>query len=852
VPELEALVREHPLREFFRFQLMLALYRCGRQADALEAYREARRTLLEDRGLEPSRQLRELERAILAQEPALDAPRQPRPRSPLAARRRSGAVLIAGAGALFAAAAVAAVLVAVSGQAGAPHLAAIAANSVGVIDPASNTVVAQVPVGSGPVAIAEGEHGIWVANAGDRTVSRVDPVAKRVVRVIGTGRTPTDIAAGADAVWVANGTPGQGIGSVTRIDARTGAAGPPEIVRRGDEDTPFAPATPSAIAVGAGGVWVNHIRSQLLRVPARGDGPPERVLLGGELFADGLAVDGRSVWAASSGQDRLVRLDAGTGELVASIAIAAAPGGRVAGPYDMAAGGGAVWVADTLANTVSRVDPDLNAVTATIPVGRRPRRLAVGEDAVWVLNAGDGTVSRIDPRANAVVKTIRVGASATDLVAAAGAVWVTVAGGNATEPQAEAASPVVSPLPRDTCSPVLAGGASSPRYLIASSLPHHTPHAVAARMNRAIRLVLNDRGFRAGRYRVGFQACDDSTSEAGTSDPERCLLNAEAYARNRSIIGVIGTYHSACAQIALPIVNTAPSGPVPMISPANTMVGLTKAGPGTVADEPERYYPTTRRNYVRFVGADDRQGAALAMLAEQLGARRAFLLHDDQPYGIALAKYFEQAAARLGLEIVGVAPWHADDHGYEDLARRVAAHHPEAILLAGCVCENGPRLLVDLRRALGADPQLLAPDAFWSFDSELQRIRRAAQGLYISVAGPSPERLTARGRSLLLNGRATDQIDPYEITAAQAAEALVDAIGHSDGTRASVTEALMGTASRNGIAGPVRFDANGDLVDAPVLIYRMQFGASRTWVPGLRLPDVVLDRTLYPPRLPAP
>jgi ABC-type branched-subunit amino acid transport system substrate-binding protein len=190
--------------------------------------------------------------------------------------------------------------------------------------------------------------------------------------------------------------------------------------------------------------------------------------------------------------------------------------------------------------------------------------------------------------------------------------------------------------------------------------------------------------------------------------------------------------------------------------------------------------------------------------------------------------------------------------GYEDLAHRVAAQQPQAILLAGCVCENGPRLVVDLRRALGADPHLLAPDVFWSFGSELQRIRRAAEGLYISVAGPSPERLTARGRSLLLDGRAADEIDPYEITAAQAAEVLLEAIGPSDRTRAGVTAALIGTASRNGIAGPVRFDSNGDLVDAPVLIYRMQFGASRTRVPGIGLPDVVLDRTLYPPRLPAP
>src|SRR4051794_33499803 len=89
VAELEALTAEHPYRERFHGQLMRALYRAGRQADALEAYRRARRNLVEDLGLEPSRELQRLEAAILAQDPALDAAGQrpasaaaPPPRAP--------------------------------------------------------------------------------------------------------------------------------------------------------------------------------------------------------------------------------------------------------------------------------------------------------------------------------------------------------------------------------------------------------------------------------------------------------------------------------------------------------------------------------------------------------------------------------------------------------------------------------------------------------------------------------------------------------------------------------------------------------------------------------------------------
>jgi len=79
VGELEALVAEHPLRERLRRQLILALYRSGRQADALEAYREARTVLDEELGLEPTPALRELEHAILTHDPSLRAPTPPRP-----------------------------------------------------------------------------------------------------------------------------------------------------------------------------------------------------------------------------------------------------------------------------------------------------------------------------------------------------------------------------------------------------------------------------------------------------------------------------------------------------------------------------------------------------------------------------------------------------------------------------------------------------------------------------------------------------------------------------------------------------------------------------------------------------
>ena len=104
--ELEPLIAEHPFRERLRCLLMLALYRSGRQAEALEAYRDARRTLVEEVGVEPGPELRELHEAMLRQDPALeaaattaDAPAIPRPETPAPARRapaRLPALLVSG------------------------------------------------------------------------------------------------------------------------------------------------------------------------------------------------------------------------------------------------------------------------------------------------------------------------------------------------------------------------------------------------------------------------------------------------------------------------------------------------------------------------------------------------------------------------------------------------------------------------------------------------------------------------------------------------------------------------------------------------------------------------------------
>src|SRR5215212_6764506 len=134
-------------------------------------------------------------------------------------------------------------------------------------------------------------------------------------------------------------------------------------------------------------------------------------------------------------------------------------------------------------------------------------------------------------------------------------------------------------LPASSCGPVAFTAGAEPQYIIASDLPLQAAgRAQSIEMAKAIGFVLQRHGYKAGKYTVGHQSCDDSTAQAGKWVSAKCSANAQAYAADKTVIGVIGTFNSGCAQILIPVLNRAPNGPVGMISPANTYLGLTQGG----------------------------------------------------------------------------------------------------------------------------------------------------------------------------------------------------------------------------------------------------------------------------------
>jgi branched-chain amino acid transport system substrate-binding protein len=387
-----------------------------------------------------------------------------------------------------------------------------------------------------------------------------------------------------------------------------------------------------------------------------------------------------------------------------------------------------------------------------------------------------------------------------------------------------------TPLPASSCSKIQNG---SGKYLIASDLPlQGAGRTQTIEMTKAIAFILKQHGWKAGKYTLAYQSCDDSTAQAGKWDSGKCSANANAYAQNKDVIGVVGTFNSGCAEIVVPILNRASNGPIAMVSPANTYVGLTHGGPGTAAGEPGKYYPTGKRNYARVVAADDFQGAADALLAKQLGVKKVFILNDKEAYGLGVATNFRNAAKKLGITISGFSAWDGKASSYEALAGKIKASGAQGVFLGGLICENGGKLIKDLKAGLPASVKIMAPDGFTPISAVVEGAGTDAEGMTVSVAGLPNEKLPAGGKkfvSSFMKANSGKAPDPYSVYAAQATDALLQAISDSNGTRSDVTSKLFKIKIKNGILGTFSFNKNGDVTANPVTIYRIKGGKSTTY-----------------------
>jgi branched-chain amino acid transport system substrate-binding protein len=390
----------------------------------------------------------------------------------------------------------------------------------------------------------------------------------------------------------------------------------------------------------------------------------------------------------------------------------------------------------------------------------------------------------------------------------------------------------VTGVPSKACGPVQYEGTGTPSALIVSDLPlRGDSKERSTQMNDAIRLVLEGAGWQAGGTAVGFQACDDSSPKTGLWTKAICQSNARAYAADPTVLAVIGTYNSGCAEVEIPILGRAPGGGVAMVSPGNTAICLTETSPECAGGTPASLYPKAH-NYARVVPNDAYQGAGLASFARGEGIHSAYVLYaGGDSTSLGQAKTFRGAAKQAGIDVVGFTAWNAKAKNYTSLMEKVGATEPQAVLLAGLTEENGARLIKDKVAVLGPNTgavKLLAPDGF-AQQSTIDLAGAASKGMFASVPGVVPQSLKGPGKKLVaaLGKQVDGPVELYAPYAGQAAEVVLGALDSPSLSRAAVIAGVSHAKVKNGITGTFDILPSGDPSVGPITVSR----AGKTFVP---------------------
>jgi branched-chain amino acid transport system substrate-binding protein len=330
----------------------------------------------------------------------------------------------------------------------------------------------------------------------------------------------------------------------------------------------------------------------------------------------------------------------------------------------------------------------------------------------------------------------------------------------------------------------------------------------------ATKLAVSDYGNAAGGFALEYVALDDGiAANNGGWDAGAESANANQVVADPDAMVYMGTYNSGAAKISIPILNEAGMA---QISFANTYPGLTKAIEGATEEgEPDVYYPSGKRNYMRTVPADDIQGVAGANWAyESKGARKAYVLDDQSLYGHGVAQVFNNAFQELGGEVLGAEGWDKNAPDYQALMTKIADTGPDIVYLGATVENNSSKVLLDLRSLMPIDQvTCLCPDGLFT-QAFIDGAGDASEGTFITFAGFPPAELKGPGADYAK--RMTDILghppDSYSVYAYEVTAVVIQAIDQvQEKDRGKILDAMFATKNfKSLLGGTWSFTETGD------------------------------------------
>jgi len=344
--------------------------------------------------------------------------------------------------------------------------------------------------------------------------------------------------------------------------------------------------------------------------------------------------------------------------------------------------------------------------------------------------------------------------------------------------------------------------------------------AIGADAVEATKLALSDYGNAAGGFALEYVSLDDGiAANNGGWDAGAESANANKALADPDAMVYLGTYNSGAAKISIPIMNEAGMA---QISFANTYPGLSKKIEGlTEEGEPDVYYPSGKRNYMRVCPADDIQGVAQANWAyNEQGRKKAYILDDKSLYGHGVAAVFNNRFIELGGEVLGFEGYDKELDNYETLMASIADKGPDIVVIGATVENNPSKVLQDMRSIMGDEVLFLAPDGC-NNTTFVEGAADAAEGAWITFAGYTPDKLMEQGgpggdyvtRVMeRLEYDSPNDIDAYAVYAYETAVVVIqtiDKIGVKD--RAQMLDTMFATEGFVSLLGGTwSFTESGD------------------------------------------
>jgi branched-chain amino acid transport system substrate-binding protein len=339
------------------------------------------------------------------------------------------------------------------------------------------------------------------------------------------------------------------------------------------------------------------------------------------------------------------------------------------------------------------------------------------------------------------------------------------------------------------------------------------------------KLALKQKGGKCGDWPIKYVSLDDATASAGKWEAGQTSANARKVAQDDNAIAYLGEFNSGASAISIPITNEAG---ILQVSPSNTQYGLTKSGVGASPGEPDKYYPSGKRNYGRIVPLDNIQGVAQGQYMQDEGVKSVYILDDAEVYGKGVASNTQDAVEKLGIKVAGTDSWDGKASNYRALAGKIKASGADAVFTGGIIDNNGPQLYKDLHAAM-PDAKLFGPDGMAVEELTGEVPADVQAQMYLTAPTLSPDELPPAGQQFYKDyeaeyGESGSEIAPYAVYGYEAMAVVCDAIAQGGDDREAVVDAFFATQGRESPLGTYDIDSDGDTTLSDYGAYKAEGG----------------------------